>query len=99
MWARAEGSEASGVSDKLVVGHQAFVKAVAGRLATKDEHSCQEQDGVDYKAMARDLWDAGYRFDSEARIQWLVVELRSRLAGTAVSEMFGELLELLEVDT
>ena len=81
--------------DRLVVGYQEFVRAVSAGLEATDEHSCQNQDGVDYKAMAQSLWASGYRFDSEARKQWLVVELRSRLAGNKeITDMLGELLQL-----
>lgn len=83
--------------DRLVVGYQEFVKAVAVGLEATDEHSCQEQDGVDYKAMAQTLWASGYRFDPEARKQWLVVELRSKTPSDMQSYL-NELLSLLGVD-
>jgi hypothetical protein len=85
------------MSDRLVVGYQEFVKAVASGLEATDVHSCQEQDGVDYKAMAKTLWASGYRFDPQARIQWLTVELRSSLDGS-LSEHLNELLTLLGVE-
>lgn len=87
------------MSDKLVMGYREFVRAVADGLSATDDHSCQEQDGVKYKEMAKVLWASGYRFDPEARVQWLVVEMRSRLAGNEeLTAMFGELLTLLEVE-
>lgn len=85
------------MADKLVVGHQEFVRDVSGRLAATDAHSCQEQDGVDYKRMARDLWAMGYRFDAGARRAWLIVELRSRLSGEE-ADMLAELLRLAEIE-
>jgi len=85
--------------DKLVVGHQEFVRTVAGGLAQADDHSCEQQTRPDYKAMAKVLWASGYRFDKEARVQWLAVELRGRLAGNEeIVGMVNELLTLLEVD-
>ncbi|QKY78542.1 hypothetical protein SEA_DRYAD_4 [Streptomyces phage Dryad] len=82
-------------SDKLVVGYQEFVRAVAGGLEATDEHSCQDQDGVDYKAMAQTLWASGYRFDPDARRQWLTVELRAKMP-TELQAYLTELLELLD---
>ncbi len=79
------------MSDKLVTGYQEFVRTVSAGLEATDQHSCQEQDGVDYKAMAKVLWASGYRFDPEARKQWLVIELRSKMP----AEMQGQLAELL----
>lgn len=79
--------------DRLVVGRQRFVKDVAIRLHATDEHSCEQQTRPDYKAMARDLWALGYRFDPEARRQWLIVELRSKMPAE-LQEMFAELLRL-----
>lgn len=83
------------MADKLVVGHQDFVRSVASSLEATDKHSCQEQDGVGYKAMARDLWALGYRFDPEARMKWLIVELRTRLG--ANEELVGLLNELVDL--
>lgn len=83
--------------DKMVVGYQEFVRNVSEGLSATDEHSCQEQDGVDYKAMARTLWASGYRFDPEARRQWLTIELRSR-CGPDVQPLLAELLSLLEIE-
>jgi len=87
------------MSDKLVVGYQEFVRTVAGGLATTDKHDCEGGERPDYKEMAKVLWASGYRFDPEARKQWLVVELRSRLAGnTELTDMLGELLTLSGYD-
>ena len=97
--AATEGHGEDRMTDKLVVGYQEFVRSVSAGLEATDQHSCQEQDGVDYKAMAKTLWASGYRFDATARIQWLVVEMRSRLSGNAeLTEMFAELLALAEVE-
>lgn len=85
------------MSDKLVVGYQEFVRAVAAGLEATDEHSCQNQDGVDYKAMAQSLWASGYRFDATARVQWLAVELRAKL-GASEAALVNELLTLLGSD-
>jgi len=85
------------MSDRLVVGYQEFVKAVSAGLEATDEHSCQEQDGVDYKAMAKTLWASGYRFDATARIQWLAVEMRAKLDPEQAGHL-NELLRLLEVN-
>jgi len=85
------------VSDRLVVGHQEFLRTVAGAIATKDEHSCEQQTRPDYKAMARELWNLGYRFDPAARRQWLIVELRAKMPAE-LQGMFAELLQLAEVD-
>lgn len=85
------------MSDKLVTGHQEFVRTVSAGLEATDQHSCQEQDGVDYKAMAKVLWASGYRFDPEARKQWLVIELRSKMPAEMQGH-FAELLTLLGVD-
>jgi len=85
------------MTDKLVVGYNEFVSQVATGLEATDEHSCQDQDGVSYKAMAKTLWASGYRFDPEARRQWLVVELRSKM-DPALNDYFEELLRLFEVD-
>jgi len=83
--------------DKLVVGYNEFVSNVADGLEATDEHSCQEQDGVKYRDMAKTLWASGYRFDPAARRAWLIVELRSSLDGS-LSEMFAELLQLAGID-
>ena len=83
--------------DRLVAGYQEFVRTVAGGLATTDGHDCDQGERPDYKAMAQSLWASGYRFDPEARKQWLVVELRSSLDGS-LSEMLNELLGLMGVD-
>lgn len=85
------------MTDKLVTGYQEFVSAVAGGLAATDEHSCQEQDGVDYKAMAKTLWASGYRFDPEARKQWLVVHMRANLPAD-LQDSFREMLSLFGYD-
>lgn len=85
------------MSDKLVTGYQEFVRAVSGGLATLDEHSCQQEERPDYKAMAKSLWASGYRFDPAARRAWLIVELRSKIDGE-LAEHFRELLELAEID-
>lgn len=85
------------MSDKLVVGYQEFVRTVAGGLEATDEHSCQEQDGVDYKAMAQSLWASGYRFDPEARKQWLVVHMRANLPAD-LQDSFREMLSLFGYD-
>jgi len=83
------------MSDKLVVGYQEFMRTVAEGLEATDQHSCQEQDGVDYKAMAQTLWASGYRFDPEARRQWLTVELRAKMPAE-LQAYLAELLELLD---
>lgn len=85
------------MADKLVVGHNEFVSAVAGGLAATDEHSCQEQDGVDYKAMAKTLWASGYRFDPAARRAWLIVHMRANLPAD-LQDPFRELCELGGLD-
>lgn len=85
------------MADRLVVGYQEFVSTVSGGLSATDEHSCQDQDGVDYKAMAQSLWASGYRFDPEARIQWLVVEMRAKLSESQVGHL-NELLRLMGRD-
>lgn len=85
------------MSDKLVVGYNEFVSNVADGLEATDEHSCQEQDGVKYRAMAKTLWASGYRFDPGARRAWLIVHLRANLA-TDLQEAFAELLTLAELD-
>lgn len=85
------------MTDKLVVGYQEFVRTVAGGLEATDEHSCQEQDGVDYKAMAQSLWASGYRFDPEARKQWLVVHMRANLPAD-LQDSFREMLSLFGYD-
>jgi len=79
------------MTDRLVVGYQEFLRTVAGGLATTDQHDCEAGERPDYKAMAQTLWASGYRFDPEARKQWLVVELRSKIA----PELQGEFAELL----
>jgi hypothetical protein len=79
--------------DRLVVGYQEFIKAVAAGLATTDDHDCEQQTRPDYKAMAQTLWASGYRFDPEARRQWLTVELRAKMP----AELQGYLAELLEL--
>jgi hypothetical protein len=79
--------------DKLVVGYQEFVRTVAEGLSATDDHSCQNQDGVNYREMAQTLWASGYRFDPEARKQWLIVEMRAK--GSA--EMIGHLNEMLKL--
>ena len=81
------------MSDKLVVGYQEFVRTVAGGLATTDKHDCEAGERPDYKAMAQTLWASGYRFDPDARRQWLVVELRAKMP----DELQGYLAELLEL--
>lgn len=87
------------MTDRLVVGYQEFVRTVADGLSATDDHSCAEQDGVKYKDMAKSLWASGYRFDPEARIQWLTVEMRSRLAGNQeLTDMLAELLKLMGRD-
>jgi len=83
------------MSDKLVVGYQEFMRTVAEGLEATDQHSCHEQDGVDYKAMAQTLWASGYRFDPEARRQWLTVELRAKMPAE-LQAYLAELLELLD---
>jgi len=83
--------------DRLVVGYGEFVKAVAAGLEATDQHSCQDQDGVDYKAMAQTLWASGYRFDATARVQWLVVEMRSKV-DKQQAEHLNELLRLMGLD-
>lgn len=83
--------------DRLVVGYSKFVKDVSALIGAEDDHSCHVEDKVPYSDMAKELWNAGYRFDPEARIQWLIVELRSILDGSP-SEMFSELLSLLGVE-
>lgn len=93
VYQEGEGS----VSDKLVVGYQEFVRHVAEGLSATDEHSCQDQDGVDYKAMAKALWASGYRFDREVRIEWLVVELRSKMPAE-LQPLLAELLSLMEAE-
>jgi len=84
--------------DKLVVGYQEFRRTVAGALAASDGHSCEQQTRPDFKAMATQLWNMGYRFDPEARVQWLVVEMRGLLSGMDAGVYFEELLKLLEVE-
>lgn len=87
------------MTDKLVVGHKAFMDDVRRLLEATDVHSCQEQDGTSYGAMAKELWARGYRFDPEARKQWLIVELRSCFKKEDyTSKLFSELLALLEVE-
>lgn len=83
------------MKDKLVVGYQEFVRQVADGLSATDGHSCAEQDGVQYKDMAKTLWASGYRFDPEARMQWLIVELRSNMPAE-LSGHFEELMTLME---
>lgn len=83
--------------DRLVVGYQEFMKAVAAGLEATDQHSCQEQDGVDYRGMAQTLWASGYRFDATARVQWLVVEMRSKLDNVQAGHL-NEMLTLLGHD-
>lgn len=79
--------------DKLVVGYQEFVKAVASGLATTDEHSCVDETRPDYKAMAKTLWASGYRFDPAARRAWLIVHMRANLPAD-LQDAFRELCEL-----
>jgi hypothetical protein len=79
--------------DKLVAGYQEFVKAVADGLSATDDHSCQEQDGVQYREMAKTLWASGYRFDAGARRAWLIVELRAKMPAE-LQEHFAELMRL-----
>lgn len=86
------------MADKLVVGHRDAIKHMAGIMSSLDEHRCDDQNGVSYATFAKAMWEAGYRFDTEARKQWLIVELRSSLDGT-LSEMFGELLKLMGEET
>lgn len=93
----AATEESSVSDDRLVVGYGEFVKAVAAGLEATDQHSCQEQDGVDYKAMAQTLWASGYRFDATARVQWLVVEMRSKMDAAHVA-LLNEMLTLLGHD-
>ena len=83
--------------DKLVVGYQEFLRTVAGGLATTDDHSCEQQERPDYKAMAQTLWASGYRFDAGARRAWLIVELRAKLP-VELQDNFAELLRLAGVD-
>lgn len=85
------------MSDKLVVGYRDAMKHMSQTMSAVCDHSCHEQNGVSYATMAKALWNAGYRFDTEARKQWLIVELRSCLDG-ALSEMFAELLKLVGED-
>lgn len=79
--------------DKLVVGYQEFVRTVAEGLSATDDHSCQNQDGVNYREMAQTLWASGYRFDAGARRAWLIVELRAKLPAE-LQDNFAELLRL-----
>lgn len=79
--------------DKLVVGYRDAMKHMSQVMSAVCEHRCDDQNGVSYATMAKALWNAGYRFDTEARKQWLIVELRSSLDGS-LSEMFAELLKL-----
>jgi len=85
------------MSDRLVVGYNEFVRAVAGGLATTDGHLCEKEERPDYKAMAKVLWASGYRFDPEARKQWLAVELRSTLPPEQL-DLFNELLTLAGIE-
>lgn len=95
VWPYREGWTVS--DDRLVVGYQEFIRTVAGGLATTDDHSCEQGERPDYKAMAQSLWASGYRFDPDARKQWLVVELRSKTPSEMQSYL-NELLRLLGVE-
>lgn len=86
-----------GMADKLVVGYNEFVSNVADGLSATDDHSCQEQDGVKYRDMAKTLWASGYRFDPAARRAWLIVHLRANMPAD-LQESFAELLTLAELD-
>lgn len=86
------------MADKLVVGYKEFVERVRATIEATDEHSCQEQDGVNTGAMAKALWNAGYRFDPAARRAWLIVELRSKITSPELQSALAELLELAGID-
>ena len=83
--------------DKLVVGYQEFVRTVAEGLSATDDHSCQNQDGVNYREMAQTLWASGYRFDPEARKQWLIVEMRAKGSAEMIVHL-NEMLKLMGVE-
>ena len=84
------------MTDKMVVGRIEAIKHMAGLMAMVNDHACEEANGVPVATMAKALWEAGYRFDTEARTQWLIVEMRSRLRGDEeLGKMFEELLTLL----
>lgn len=76
-------------------GRQEFSRKVAGLLSANDDHSCVDQTRPDYKGMARELWAMGYRFDPEARKQWLVSHLKANMPAD-LQDAFAELLELGE---
>lgn len=84
--------------DRLVVGYQEFMRTVSGGLAATDDHDCEQQTRPDYKAMAQSLWASGYRFDPEARKQWLVVELRAKMPAE-MQPVLAELLSLLGAES
>lgn len=82
--------------DKLVVGYREFVKNVSRALEEAgSDHSCQDQNAMGYPEMAKALWACGYRFDPEARVQWLVTELRAILEPREAGRL-NEVLGLLE---
>jgi hypothetical protein len=87
------------MTDKLVVGHIDAIRHMSGLMAQTNDHACDEANRVPVATMAQVLWEAGYRFDTEARTQWLIVEMRSRLRGDEeLGKMFLELLALLGAD-
>lgn len=75
------------MADKLVTGYQGHTKKMAEILG----------DGEFERDRAKALWNAGYRFDPEARIQWLVVHLRANM-DTDLTDAFRELCELIGID-
>lgn len=84
--------------DKLVVGYSEFIEAVTrGLEIAGSDHSCQDQNSQRYLEMAKSLWASGYRFDATARAQWLVVEMRGRIASAAIAPDTGDLLNELLV--
>ena len=80
--------------DKLVVGYRESVRDMCAAMSSVNEHSCHDQNAMGIPEMAKALWASGYRFDPDARIQWLLAELRSSLDGS-LSEMFNELIRLI----
>jgi hypothetical protein len=88
---------AEGQGDRLVVGYKEAIRKMCSEMAGVNDHNCDEATPMGLPAMAKALWNAGYRFDPEARKQWLIVELRSSLDGS-LSEMFAELMMLMERD-